>query len=1075
MIRLFRSSQLFYRKNLCFPGFRSFSAFDQAEFESLKDQILKSRNIEKVYGLIENTQNLSTHTLALRQIGVFISNGNFVKEWFKHAEYIGMIENVKKNLEDLGPNEICDLSYFLKYTDSCEIGEREESKLFERVGFLADDGAFNIDALASLFHDWSFLKYSSKVFDKAVLNAITSEGNRMNFSQIKRFLIGLSNVKHYYSNEIADTLIQVLLNRSSDDYEAEIPELMSSLYEVSKVYPEGGMWRAIDKFESYLANQKLKGEEMVKILEFYWIAKNSKAPLVQKCIEGLNDLAANDPTFLEENFRFLVKGLQTFCIRTGVKMPQGLVDKIIDFKMKTIDQEHINDISELCKALGYIANEIPKDLLEFFQKSLENAETIQFLQLVLGLSKLDPEFNLENYSNFRNGIKKRIMGSSFFSRFIMVDLIDKLEHPSAKEILLDLLDLINDDTISIIRSCKHCLNFMRDLRNANLDESSKKKIQPSIIHVMKTLDNNWDDSRPWFGLFRLLWLAKGNENLFSKIISTKDIPKGSVEVTLERVSKLDVSLKAILCILRKGGGSPYASSQVQSMKYVSLSSEKSEVEQLLTKLNERDIGRAITCDEFDLIYYRFFETVYMKGLLFNIKTYLQEFNAYMDDDFLMEHKGLFIGGMMGRAKVLESQIGLKLLENHKNSYDLASLIRVASALPSIPEDINAILLEKIFKIDRQRSFKYFSAYFMEYLYSPLKGGKKEEQFIGELKEFIESLSKYEYDSLVYALNVFSSDYNGPHPQLAEAFTAACLNKIASIAQISDNDMKIKALDSLADFKTANAELLNIIIGSFGDSANYRDLKGIVKCLTKRGINTEGIFQAFSEEMMKNPKEHLKDWPMIVRTLADLGLHSNPWASTLVSELVKEYDSSNCEFYSKNSYVQWIWGLLHFSIPQETIINSIEKYNALNDKAGFSLYLLNLSNFFVESPYPVKMKLSNPLKELNSFVDAQVDFGIKPRAFKVLDDIIVKKIKLLTNKNASVERVWSPYYVPSLKTSIWPISKEIKLFNNKDFKGTFLWHKKSLEKNCKILAIDQDFLIDSPEEKVEDWITTNGIK
>jgi len=64
-----------------------------------------------------------------------------------------MIENVKKNLEDLGPNEICDLTYFLKNTNSHEIGEREEPKLFERIGFLADDGAFTIDTLAYLFHD----------------------------------------------------------------------------------------------------------------------------------------------------------------------------------------------------------------------------------------------------------------------------------------------------------------------------------------------------------------------------------------------------------------------------------------------------------------------------------------------------------------------------------------------------------------------------------------------------------------------------------------------------------------------------------------------------------------------------------------------------------------------------------------------------------------------------------------------------------------------------------------------------------------------------------------------------------
>mmetsp|Transcript_17499 Transcript_17499/g.17437 ORF Transcript_17499/g.17437 Transcript_17499/m.17437 type:complete len:739 (-) Transcript_17499:536-2752(-) len=737
----------------------------------------------------------------------------------------------------------------------------------------------------------------------AVLNAIAAEGNRMNFLQIKMLLIGLNKVKHYYSNEIADTLIQMLLNKSSDDYVlAEIPELMSSLYEVSKVYPEGGMWRAIDKFENYLANNELKGEEMVKILEFYSIAKNSKAPLVQKCIAGLNDLVANNPTFIEENFWFLIKGLQTFCSRTGVKMPQELVNKIIDFKMETIEQDHINDISELCKALGYIANEIPKDLLEFFQKSVENAETIQFLQLATGLSKLDPEFNLEHYSNSLHAIRKRIVESSFISKFIMVDLIDKLEHPSAKTILADLLYLINEDNISIIGTYKLCLSFLNSLGNANLDESSMKKVQPSIRHVMETIGNNWDDKRPWFGLFKLLPLAKGNESLFEEIISTKDIPKGSVEAALERVSKADIPIKAILSIFGKNRGKPYAASQVQSMKHVSLSTDNSELEQLLTKLEEKDINRAINYDDFDLAYYRFFEAIYMKGLLFKIKTYLQEFNTYIDD-FLTEHKGLYIGGMMGRAGVLESQIGLKLLEFHQNSYDLASLIRVASALPSIPDDIKETILEKIFTIDKQRSFKYFSDYFMEYLYSPLNGEKRKEQFIGELKEFIECLNEYEYDSLAYALSVFPSDYNGPHPELAEAFNGACLNKIASIAKSSSNDMKIKALNVLADLKTSNAELFNIIIGSFEDSTSYNDLKGLVKCLTKRGINNEGILQSFSEEIMKNPKEHLEDGPMIVRTLADLGLHTHPWASSLVSALAQEYDSSSYDFSSKNSYVQ----------------------------------------------------------------------------------------------------------------------------------------------------------------------------
>mmetsp|Transcript_23900 Transcript_23900/g.23662 ORF Transcript_23900/g.23662 Transcript_23900/m.23662 type:complete len:123 (-) Transcript_23900:16-384(-) len=121
-----------------------------------------------------------------------------------------------------------------------------------------------------------------------------------------------------------------------------------------------------------------------------------------------------------------------------------------------------------------------------------------------------------------------------------------------------------------------------------------------------------------------------------------------------------------------------------------------------------------------------------------------------------------------------------------------------------------------------------------------------------------------------------------------------------------------------------------------------------------------------------------------------------------------------------------------------------------------------------------MEFTNPLRQLNTFIDPFNDFGIFPKGINNLDKILQWDFHIIAKKNIDVEKVWSPYYIPALKTSIWPITREILLFNGQDFRGTFIRHKAHLEKRCRVLTIDQDNLISKDKKFIEDWLSENKI-
>ncbi|CAG9325952.1 unnamed protein product [Blepharisma stoltei] len=1075
MIRLLKFSPFFSRKPWFPSSVRCFSDLTMVEIDDIQNQIIKAKDHSSIFRIVGTKDDLSIHTLALKHLGKFILEKQLKRESLRNSTYFNMIENVRSNYEKLSSNEVSDIGYFLRATNSGELGNHE-SRIFDRVAEFASSGRLDETWIASAFFDWSILGRSSKVLDKVALDLLKEEDNGLQWSDISQFIIGLAMCRHCYFNEIADILFDKIQQQEYSEIGAhKVVDLFSVLLDINAVYPEGAAWKTIEKMQNYLIRnpKEVRKKKLIKLLEFFSRSKKCNTPLFGICMDALEQMPAKYPHFFHKEFSDIMFALEKFCANTGKGVPQLLIDKILENDYST--QGPIK-IAYLCKNLSKMTNTVPDSFLDMFRKTLKSMpNTIDFMKMMLGLSELDPEFDINLYiHNKFDRLKDHIQGASFAENIDLVSVMREFPLSSEAESLQELVKFINEIFIQYIDSKENAVKFIKAFTNKNVEAVIIKKLTPAIRHAMQVISDYWDEENPWYGLYHLVLISKGNENFFGKIIRTKRITKSSVDTVFDR-TKGEISLKAINEMFSVLDNSPFGISQAQCMKFVNANSDIEDVKKLISKLNPQDVHRIIDHEAFDMSYFDFFNTIYRKGLLPQMKEFLAALFNIADDSFMKEHKGLFLGSMMAKLKILDPSLALKLLEIHKDANDVSALIRIAASLDEIPRELYNHILQRVFTIDTKHSFKYVSNKVIEYLYWMRKGAEDEEDFIFEVKEVVTNLKDYEYETLLEIIKIFPANYKGPHEKLANEFLLACTNKLANLSAPLGIKEKVEALETLSEIAMiAENEPFHVILDSFGSTLHYDELRSIAKAFTRKGISDERLFKSISKKVMRNPKTYLDDAPMLARGIGELGLQHNEWAKTLISTLSQEVYNLNYQFPSKNTYIQWIWGLISFNAPPEIIEKAIEDFNSLPGKADFNLYLLNLCNYFDENRFSIRMKLNNPLRELNTFIDPIKDFGIFPKGISNLDQILQWDFKIIAKKNIEVEKVWSPYHIPALKTTIWPVTREILLFNGQDFRGTFLRHKAHLEKRCRVVTIDHDNLISKDKKFIENWLRENKI-
>lgn len=95
---------------------RGFS--DITDIDKLKVNIFRADDLSMIFELSSRTRDLSVHCLALRSIAKLIKRNEKLRKSINTKAYKDLVENVKVNVNTLGPDEVVDLSFFLRVTDS---------------------------------------------------------------------------------------------------------------------------------------------------------------------------------------------------------------------------------------------------------------------------------------------------------------------------------------------------------------------------------------------------------------------------------------------------------------------------------------------------------------------------------------------------------------------------------------------------------------------------------------------------------------------------------------------------------------------------------------------------------------------------------------------------------------------------------------------------------------------------------------------------------------------------------------------------------------------------------------------
>lgn len=331
------------------------------------------------------------------------------------------------------------------------------------------------------------------------------------------------------------------------------------------------------------------------------------------------------------------------------------------------------------------------------------------------------------------------------------------------------------------------------------------------------------------------------------------------------------------------------------------------------------------------------------------------------------------------------------------------------------------------------------------------------EIIHQKCEYIDQLPDYEFENILEFMRRLPDKSDNLDSYYYNQLLIAIAEKLSSLSDKIGINVQIDILTafskkiSLSDPKQYNAVLDNI-----DETISIEDQIKISEAFTARGINNFNFFRDVSEKLLKNPDKFMGQAGYMAYALAQLKFNDQKWAIDLVSEFSKEIKKHNYSFGNTASYVKWIWGLINFSMPKDMIDENVSQCNKLGKRVQMSLISSNLANYFDQNPEETSLNFDYSLQE----IDLSTRIGVFPK--KIAN--ILKNEKIVTNH--LVSNIWTPCYLPSKNTVIWPLTPEVLLYDKVGYRGTFDMHIRMLKNHAKVLFIDNYIWMTQSQGNIE---------
>lgn len=237
--------------------------------------------------------------------------------------------------------------------------------------------------------------------------------------------------------------------------------------------------------------------------------------------------------------------------------------------------------------------------------------------------------------------------------------------------------------------------------------------------------------------------------------------------------------------------------------------------------------------------------------------------------------------------------------------------------------------------------------------------------------------------------------------------------------------------------------------------------GTLLALAGQGIRNVEFLSKLSDEFVLDPDKLFRFSPLILSSVAELGFYTEDWAQNMLGTMTRVY-MSNKGFLFQSDITNWIWGLIMLKAPYNAVVKAIEVSNSLGKQRVFGVRDILLKTHFEQNPYSVEYSSALTQSEIDQILDPLNLFGLSDSVIEATVGVL-RENGIEAQALTTVSGVWAPFFIPSKRTVIWPLSVKVQTSTKEVLRGSMFMHYNQLTNvSDKVITFNYSAIQEDPE-------------
>ncbi|CAG9325298.1 unnamed protein product [Blepharisma stoltei] len=199
----------------------------------------------------------------------------------------------------------------------------------------------------------------------------------------------------------------------------------------------------------------------------------------------------------------------------------------------------------------------------------------------------------------------------------------------------------------------------------------------------------------------------------------------------------------------------------------------------------------------------------------------------------------------------------------------------------------------------------------------------------------------------------------------------------------------------------------------------------------------------------------------ISCLAELRFENESWAKKMANGLMDYVEDKKISFENDKEHINWIYGLVAFKANKSEIMRHLENCKFFDCELPTFKHFLLENHFSMDPDYKGVRFLNQEIQKYWQDFDYFKHFGIHPSLIRLIESSF-NKANLEIQIGTFFDKIWIPFYVPSKKTALWPVTNSVLLYQSNKLRGEcFMYRNQILRKvsNLKMLSEEEANKID----------------